>query len=230
VKEVLFYDDTFTMNRKRTLALCKSLLDRKIDLPWSCETRVDLVDLELLIEMRKAGCYLISFGVESGNQTILDSLKKGIKLEDAKMAFQLTKKAGIQTVGYFMLGSPGDTPDTIKETIEFAKSVDADFAQFSITTPFPGTELYEAYKSGSGTIDDWDKFIYAKVKNIDAPIFETKRLSRADLESYIKTAYKEFYIRPSYIFKRLISLRTLSDLKVNLKGFGMFMDMLKGSV
>jgi radical SAM superfamily enzyme YgiQ (UPF0313 family) len=228
VKEILFYDDTFTMNRKRTLALCESILDREVDIPWSCETRVDLVDAELLAEMNKAGCYLISFGVESGNQTILDSLKKGIKLEDARKAFRLAREAGIQTVGYFMIGSPGDTPDTIRETIEFAKSVEADFAQFSITTPFPGTELYEVYKKGRGAVDDWDKFIYAKVKNVDSPAFETELLSREDLKWWSKEAYKRFYFRPNYLFKRMKTLTNSSDIRVNLKGFEMFMNIIRG--
>jgi radical SAM superfamily enzyme YgiQ (UPF0313 family) len=228
VNEILFYDDTFTINKKRTLSLCKEIRESGIEISWSCETRVDLVDSALLSEMKSAGCYAISFGVESGNQSILDSLRKGIKLADAERAFKIAHSTGIITIGYFMLGSPGETSETIMETIDFAKRLDSDFAQFSITTPFPGTELYDMYKGEYEKDGDWNKFIYAKVKDIDAPVFETELLSREDLKNLSKDAYKKFYMQPEYILKRLLTIKSLSDLKLNIAGFRMFMDMLKG--
>ena len=120
VKEVKFYDDVFTLDRKRVVALCMQLKEQGMDIPWTCETRVNLVDDELLRVMKSADCYMIEYGVESGNQGILNDLKKDITLEQTMEAFRLTHEAGIETVAYFMLGSPQETAETIEETIAFA--------------------------------------------------------------------------------------------------------------
>jgi radical SAM superfamily enzyme YgiQ (UPF0313 family) len=220
VNELIFYDDTFTINRKRIVQLCNIMIEDDIDIIWSCETRVNLVDKELLNLMRKAGCYIISYGVESGSQRILDSLKKDITIEQSKSAFKLSREIGIQTVGYFMIGSPGETLETIHQTINFSKELDADFAQFSITTPFPGTELYEMYNCKT---QNWDDFVYARVKSFKPPTFETENLTREELMYWSRKAYIEFYIRPRYILKRLIQIK---NFKTTVKGFGMFLDML----
>ncbi|MDP2767175.1 MAG: radical SAM protein, partial [Candidatus Methanoperedens sp.] len=112
------------------LRLCEEIHERNIDVLWSCETRVDLINEELLKAMKKAGCYMIAYGIESGNQMILNNLRKKITIEQIRSAIELTHKAGIQSVGYFMLGSPWETPETIRETIDFTKSLKLDFAQF----------------------------------------------------------------------------------------------------
>jgi len=228
IKEIAFYDDVFTLNQKRTMQLAKELKKRNLDISWTCEARVNLVTEELLKEMKKAGCYMVAYGIESGNQTILNNLRKGITIEQIKSAIKATQKAGIQSVGYFMLGSPGETPETIRQTINFAKNLPLDFAQFSITTPYPGTDLYNIYLNSGNKNIKWDDFIYVSFKSSSAPVFETKLLSKEDLQEWSAKAYKEFYLRLSYIWKRFIGMRSIGDLKTNIKGFSTLLYMLDG--
>jgi len=226
VKEIAFYDDVFTLNKKRTIQFIKELKERNLDIIWTCETRVNLVTEELLKEMKKTGCYMIAYGIESGNQMILNNLRKKITIEQIKSAIEATHKVGIQSVGYFMLGSPGETPETIRQTIDFAKSLPLDFAQFSITIPYPGTDLHNIYLNSGNKNVKWDDFIYASFKLSSAPVFETELLSKEDLQEWCAKAYKEFYLRLSYIWKRLVGIRSTGDLKTNVKGFLMLLDML----
>ncbi|MBU1255810.1 radical SAM protein, partial [Patescibacteria group bacterium] len=183
---------------------------------WKCETRVNLVDQELLNLMKKAGCYMICYGIESGNQKILDILKKGITLEQIEKAIIITKKAKIKILGYFMIGIPQETEKNIKETINFAKKLNPDYAQFSIATAYPGTELYQiAEKQGKITKDFSDSF-YALTR-------QKKIISLCDIKSkvlqkYLKKAYYSFYFRPSYIIQRIYKIKSFNDLIYNLKG------------
>jgi len=226
IKEIAFYDDVLTLKQKRVMQLVKKLEERNLDIPWTCEARVNLVTEELLRAMKKAGCYMIAYGIESGNQMILNNLRKNITIEQIKSATEATRKAGVQSVGYFMFGSPGETPETIRQTIDFARSLDIDFAQFSVTMPFPGTDLYDLYLDSGNKNTKWDDFIYANLKSSSAPVFETEALPKEDLQAWNAKAYKEFYFRVSYIWKRFIGIRSIGDLKTNIKGFLMFLDMV----
>lgn len=141
IRELVFYDDVFTLDKKRAHAIADELIKRRLKVHWSCETRVNLVDGELLRHLKQAGCYSISYGIESGSQKILDTLDKGINPGQVEEAVRLSREAGLETVGYFMIGSPGETAETIQQTIQFAKKLKLDFAQFAVTTPFPRTKL-----------------------------------------------------------------------------------------
>jgi radical SAM superfamily enzyme YgiQ (UPF0313 family) len=227
ITEITFYDDSFTFNKNRILQLCREIKDRNIDIAWSCETRVDLIDKELLKAMENAGCYMIAYGIEAGNQMILNNLRKKITTEQIKSAIELTHKAGIQSVGYFMLGSPWETPETIRETIDFTKDLRLDFAQFSVMIPFPGTDIYELYMKSGYKNSNWDDYIYANLKSASTPVFETGTLSKEELHAWNAKAYKEFYFRTSYIWRRLIGMRSLGDLNTNIGGFSMFLEMMR---
>lgn len=227
IKELLFYDDTFTLDRKRIIGLCKEIIKNGLKISWSCETRVNLVDEELLKKMKKAGCYIISYGVESGDQTILNNLKKDITIEQVKNAFRLTKEADILTVAYFMIGSPGDTEETIRKTIDFSKELDADFAQFSICTPFPGSELFDILSKRGVKIEDWDKASYVTSKSKSKPLILTEKLSEEEVKKWYSKAYKEFYFRPRYLLKALLRMKSLDDIKININGIKMLIDFLK---
>ena len=228
IKEIAFYDDIFTLDKKRIAKLAKEFKKRDLSIPWTCETRVDSVTEELLKEMKEAGCYMIAYGIESGNQTILNSLRKKITIEQVREAVKVTRDIGIQTIGYFMLGSPGETPLTIRQTIDFANYLPLDFAQFSVTIPFPGTDLYNLYlEQGIGN-ENWDNFIYANRGSVSAPVFETALLSKDDLQKWNIKAYKEFYLRFSYIWERLKKTNSIGNLKTNIRGLGMFLQMLRG--
>jgi len=223
VREIAFYDDVFTLNKQRAHAIAEGIIRQGLKIDWTCETRVDLIDEELLRHMKDAGCYTIAYGIESASAEILETLHKGISLAKVEEAVRITRKVGMQTIGYFMLGSPGETPQTIRRTIELAKSLKLDFAQFAITTPFPGTELYNIYLKNGHQDVAWEDFAYAGTGGGVTPVFETDRLSKADLRQWASKAYREFYLRPGYITQRLQGIRSPSDLKINLKGFSMLL-------
>ena len=228
VREIAFYDDSFTLDMDRAYQICEEIIRRKLNIIWSCETRVNLVTEKLLKKMKQSGCYSISYGLESGSQEILDVIEKGTTIEQAVEAVRYTHEAGIHAIGYFMIGSPGETPDTIRETIRFAKKLKVDFAQFSITTPFPGTKLYDLYLEGGGNPEiPWEDYVYAASSEGSAPVFENDSLSREDIIRWESKAYREFYLRPSYIWQRLLSCTSPGDIKVNLNGLSMLLDSIK---
>jgi len=226
IEELTFYDDVMSLNRKATMELMEAMTPENLGfkLSWDAETRVDLVDQELLYAMRKAGCRMISYGIEHGE--FIHEIKGGdATLEQAEKAVKWTHKAKIDTVGYFMIGLPKETPKTVRKTIDFAKKLDCTYAQFAITMPFPGNKLYdEAIKSGLVQLDEaWEKFVYAGVGagGIQAPVLTTKSMSAKDLEMWAKRAYREFYFRPSYILKKIFRIRSFKDAMMYYNGYKM---------
>ena len=147
VRDITFYDDEFTLDKERLRLLCAALVGHGIGLTWTCEARVDLVNSEQLAHMGAAGCRLVYFGLESGNQDILNTLRKGTTLDQARHAVHMCHSVGIQTAAYFMLGAPGETMQSIQDTLDFAEELQLNHAQFSICTPLPGSKLYEQYGS-----------------------------------------------------------------------------------
>ena len=228
IKEFAFYDDVFTLDKRRAYAIADEIIKREMKIHWTCEARVNLVDKELLRHIKQAGCYSIAYGIESGSQEILDTLNKDITLEQAEEAVCLSRKVGLQTIGYFMIGSPGESPETIRQTIQFAKKLKLDFAQFSVTTPFPGTKLYNLYLDGRK--DDnipWESFVYAGSGGDIAPVFESRLLNRDDIQYWIRRAYREFYLRLSYPWQRIRHTTSIGDLKVGIKGLSMLLENIK---
>lgn len=140
VDQVNFEADTLTLNKRFIRELCEGIVQRGLDIRWTCESRVDTVDEYMLKVMKDAGCWQISYGVESGSQRLLDLIHKGTKKEKAMETFALTKKLGIR--GFFMLGLPTETAEESMETIQFAKELDPLWAQFTITVPYPGTPMF----------------------------------------------------------------------------------------
>ena len=227
IRELAFYDDVFTLNKKRAYTIADEILKRGIKICWTCETRVNLVDKEVLHHMKQAGCYTIAYGIESASQEILNTLNKDITLEQVEEAVGITKEVGLQTIGYFMLGSPGETPETIGKTIQFAKKLKLDFAQFAVTTPFPGTELYNLYLKNSGNDISWENFVYEGTGSRITPVFETNMLNRSDLQYWTRRAYKEFYLRPSYLWQKIRQISSIRDLKVYIEGLSMLLGSIK---
>lgn len=228
VREVAFYDDVFTLNRKRVMGICAEILNRGLKLHWSCESRVNLVDAEMLQQMRRAGCYTIAYGIESAAPEVLAGLDKDATPEQAAAAVLITRRAGIQVIGYFMIGSPGETSATIHTTLDFAKSLKLDYAQFSVTTPFPGTRLYERYLAeGYGGEIPWENFVYASTDGAATPVFASAELSREDLANWSARAYREFYLRPGYVWQRLSGIRGWEDLRLNLQGLALLWSSIR---
>jgi anaerobic magnesium-protoporphyrin IX monomethyl ester cyclase len=223
INEIAFYDDSFTIDKKRVHAIADKIITKKLKIVWTCETRVNLVDKELLTHMKAAGCYAVAYGIESASPEIIKTIQKDITITQVEAAVSASRQLGLQVVGYFMLGSPGETSQTIQDTITFAKKLKVDFAQFSITTPFPATELYEMYKRNNPEDIPWEKFVYAGTDNPASPVFESDNLTRQDLVKWVSYAYREFYLRPAYIWQRLRRCTNWGEIKMNLKGLGMLL-------
>ncbi|MFC1951691.1 B12-binding domain-containing radical SAM protein [Chloroflexota bacterium] len=224
IKELAFYDDVFTLDRRRAYAIADEIMKRGLKIHWTCETRVNLVDKELLRHFKQAGCYSIAYGIESGSQEILNTLDKDITLDQVEEAVHISQEAGLQTIGYFMIGSPGESPETIRQTIQFAKKLKLDFAQFSITTPFPGTKLYDLYLDDKKGVNvPWESFFYAGSGRGVSPVFESSLLNRNDIQNWTRRVYREFYLRPSYPWQRIRHTASIGDLKVGIKGLSMLL-------
>lgn len=154
VEFIVFSDDLFVANRKRVLEFCNLLKKEKLGVEWSSSMRVNVVDPELLKEMRSAGCVWASFGIESGSQKILNELNKGVTVEQAEKGIRMAREAGIKVDASFMMGAPGETRETVEETIEFCKRNDF-YVTFFLVTPYPGTPLYEQVKHKVKNLDEW---------------------------------------------------------------------------
>lgn len=220
-KEIMFWDDTFGLSRNWLLKLCELMKQEDLDILWSCWSRPGKFDKELLKIMADAGCWNISYGVESGNQLILNTIKKGFLLEQVRKSFKWTHEAGMEARATFILGLPNETWETMMQTIDFAIEIDADYAQFQLLTPYPGTELWDtASQYGYFQTKDLSKY------TIWNPVFVPNGLTKKQLEEAHRLAYKKFYLRPRYWINRLRNIRNFQDLKRYFIGFNALFDFL----
>jgi radical SAM superfamily enzyme YgiQ (UPF0313 family) len=200
---IVFYDDLFTLDKQRVIRICQGILERNLRIDWKCEGRVDAVDAELLGWMKRAGCSMIAYGVESGNQKGIDYLNKKITPDQARNAFSLTRKAGIMTTAYFVLGIPVETYEDEMGTIEFAKSLKPNYAQFSILSPFPGTKLYDdAIKEETYREIDAQNPVD---KDLKRPVVISANWDEEKLKKIVLEAHRGFYLRPMYILRTGLS-------------------------
>ena len=217
IKSIIIYDDLFTLNKQRVIDICQGILERGLQVEWKCEGRVDRVDGEMLRWMRKAGCSLIAYGVESGNQVGLDYLRKKITLAQIREAFELTRKAGIKPMAYFILGIPVETFDQGLKTIEFARELKPEYAQFSILSPYKGTKLYDDAKAKG-----WYREVEANNpfdKDQKRPVLVSENWSDESLREILKQAHRRFYFRGGYILNRLRGVKSFREIR-SLWGVG----------
>ena len=197
IEMVAFMDDTFTLNKKRVYEICEAIKDRGLDNYWGCTARVDTISEELLKIMKDAGCITMFLGVESADQQFLNDVNKMININRIKKTFELTKKYNMRTIASVVLGMPGDTKRSILSTIKFVKTLEPSYAVFSLATPYPGTDFYlKAASENLIKINDWSKY------TLLSPVLETVDCSLEELKKLQKKAFKEFYLRPSYIARR----------------------------
>ena len=202
--EIGVLDDSFNIDRRRVLEICQRLVEEGLDhVPWIMINgiRANLADEEVLGAMKRAGCIRAAFGVESGNQQILDSVvDKQLTLEQVRSAFQAARTVGMETIGFFIVGLPGETEATMDDTIRFACELDPVVANFSIATPFPGTQMYETVQAeGHILAENWDDFVFFEGK----ARFEMPGLPAELVERKWKEAYRRFYLRPRRIARTL---------------------------
>lgn len=212
IKDFLFYDDTFTVNRKRVLEICEEILARKLKFRWDIRTRVDTVDKEMLEALKRAGCAAIHYGVEAGNDRILKLIKKGFTVRKVREVFELTKKIGIETLAYFMIGLPSERTADIQDSFQLAKDLKPDYAHFTVFSPYPGTELYHlALEKGLFKTDIWREFSRNPVEGFRIPVWK-EFFTREQLYAMIVKFYRSFYLRPRYLVSRVLRIKSRDEL------------------
>jgi len=215
VREIAFVDDTFTIGPRRILDLFNILNDRGIRFPWTCMSRINTVNPEIIRFMKQQGCWHISFGIESGSADILRLIRKNISIPEAEQVIGCCRREGIRTKGFFILGHPGETLDTIEQTISTALTLPLDDVVVTINTPLPGTEQYQsAHEYGELAKGDWSQF------NMWNPVFVPRGLTAELLLKKHREFYRRFYLRPRIMARYFLSFfsvtgcrRALSVLK-----------------
>lgn len=210
VNNVMFYADLFTVNRQHVVDICKAMIRERINMKWMCNSRVDYVDEEMLKLMGKAGCHMISWGIESGSKEVLKRARKGAMPDRAAQSLQWAKEAGIKNFAYFIIGLPGETVETIQETITFSKSLPANVAIFHIAAPYPGTPFfYEVVENGwfrPGT--KWEEVDMDK-----STVLDYGHLSAEQLNYWQKRATREWVLRPGPAWTILTGLNSWAGFK-----------------
>lgn len=195
---ISFHDDTLTLDNRRMLRICDEIKKRKVEVPWGCQTRADCVSKELLSRMMEAGCHEVSFGVESGSQRIIDAVGKKISREQAEKAVRWSRELSLFVAVSAILGYPGETRETLKQTIDFVHKLEPDDAWLCIATPYPGTMLRALIENMGWKIsNDWNKYDTGHV------VFENPELPAEEILDARKKFYNSFYT-PKYVLKEAI--------------------------
>lgn len=205
IREIQFLDSIFILNRQWVKEFCETLKRENIDITWNCSAKVDLVDPEILEIVAKAGCFSIFYGLESGNQDLLDIIQKGITIQQIRDAMKWTHEAGIETRGSFILGLPGETPEKANKTIDLAIDLDLTYAQFNLAFPFKGTKMYD-FALDMGSVIEYRGLTKATYVPIGYR-------NRDELEAVMRKAYLKFYLRPAYFIKHLKKVRNFEEFK-----------------
>jgi radical SAM superfamily enzyme YgiQ (UPF0313 family) len=203
IRDFFFRADTFTWNKQWLLELCKGIIEKKLSIRWGTNSRVNTLDEERIIWMKKAGCDIIGLGIESGDQNILNGMKKGITLDQCVSAVSLCREHGIKTYLFFVLGMPDDSEDTIRNTIKFAASLNGDFYNFFIAYPFPGTELYEICVREK-------LFEHSSLFRHDffMPVIRTRYLNNNQIRAFERQAQIKMLLRPQALLRIMRSARS----------------------
>ena len=199
IDTIAFMDDTFTLKKRKVMAICDEILKRNIEIMWGCTSRVDTLDEKLLKKMKEAGCITIFIGVESADQQQLDNMCKNTTIAKIENAFKIAHKLKIRTIASVALGMPGDTKEIMNKTVKFVHKLKPNYAIYSLATPYPGTRFYkEAFEKNLIKIKDWSKY------TLITPILETIDCSLKDRRKIQAKAFMKFYLRPHYIIRQFL--------------------------
>ncbi|MFH1853998.1 MAG: radical SAM protein [Candidatus Omnitrophota bacterium] len=219
LREIMFEDDTLTLGkyRERLERICQGMIDGRIRISWACNARPDILDISLLRLMKKSGCRMMCVGFESGDEGMLAAIKKGISTDTMKKFAWLCRQAGISVHGCFVIGAPGETRDSIKNTTRFAASLPIDTLQFSGLCPYPGTEHYSWCKSNNYIIaKDWHEWVDPSGEQ--RTIVNFPGLSCEDMNRAIDKSLCGFYLRPGYIISQAFKPKSFHDIRARIKG------------
>jgi radical SAM superfamily enzyme YgiQ (UPF0313 family) len=230
LREIMFEDDTLLApaHEARLRALCQGLIERRFGIAWSANARVDGADLDTLRLMKKAGCRMLCVGFEFGSPQILDNVRKGTTPEDMRRFALDARQAGIRVHGCFMIGGPGETPETARQTIDLALDLPIDTAQFSGVVAYPGTEFYEwARDEGCLVPGDWREWVdadFEQVTTVDLP-----GLPVAAINAHIDEGLRRFYLRPRQMARMALNIRSWSDVRAKWHGLRSFLGYFRGA-
>jgi len=216
IREIDIFDYDFTIDKQRTVDICRGIRDRGIDITWACRSRVD-IDEGLLKEMKSAGCGRIYYGVESGNQGILDRVNKKVTLEHIKNTIRTTRALGMKALGFFLVGAPGETKETVKETLRFAKELKLDYVQFSKCLAKPLTPLWKDMVEETG-LDYWREWVLGNETDRRLPRPWTE-LTNDEIDRFAREAYVIYHSRPSFLIRAALGVKSFSELKRKFLGF-----------
>ena len=212
IEEFYFVDDTFNITNQRVVDLCDAIIERGLKLRWTVRFRVKGMTHELLTKMKEAGCHRIQFGVEQGTEEGLLRLKKDVTVREIESAFRLCREVGINTVAYFMIGTPVErTREDVMDTIAYSIKLDPDFVMFNVLTPFPGTTLYdEGERDGVLHLAPWMNFMRQPSEDFKAQVWD-EHFTRAELRELLDVAYKRFYWRPKFVVRNITQIQSPKD-------------------
>lgn len=193
VRHIIFVDDLFTVRKQRVVELCNAFLEEGFSFSWSCNSHPNLLDLETMKLMRRAGCWQIAYGIESGSQRVLDVVKREVRIPRMRETLRMTRAAGIRTKGYVMIGHPTEGLDSLGETAAFLKEVELDLCQITKFTPYPGTPAYSTIREHGSFDEEWEQM------NAMNFVFVPQGLSVDVLETYFDHLYRTFYSRPDVL-------------------------------
>lgn len=212
------YDSTFTADERRVIRICEEIRRRKLDVGFTVRSRVDVVSVEMIDSLKSAGCHTILYGIESSNPDILKMMNKQISLEQVMKTVSYTKQRGIKVLGFFMFGFPGETRQTMEDTVRFALDLPLDYALFSILIPMPDTEIYSYYQE-HGLGEYWAEYTLAHHESeLELIEFIGTEANRAETAQYALEAYRRFYFRPRIIWNRLRMIGSFGEFRRLLSG------------
>jgi radical SAM superfamily enzyme YgiQ (UPF0313 family) len=209
IREIDIFDYEFPLDRKRTLEICSLIQERNLDILWACRSRVDSLDDELVREMRAAGCGRIYMGIETGSQAILDQLNKKISIPQIEKTIKTVKQHGIRPLGFFLVGVPGETRNSIRQTVKFAKRLDLDYVQFSKLTAKPLTSLWRNLVDQTG-VDYWSEYIQGTMEEAALPRPWTE-LPNHTIDKMTRWAYLTYHLRPAFIFRAVKDVASVGE-------------------
>lgn len=228
-KEIFFRDETFTAYKKRNQEICQAIIDEGLDISWIANGRVDMIDKETMTLMKKAGCHMIKFGVETGDEQMLVNLKKGTTVEQCRKAFRDAHDIGIDLHAHITFGGPGETEETILKTIRFAKEIDPTTVSFGILTPYPGTKFFDMVAEKHQELADGSM---CDMEQLHTTAFYNEavcELTDERLQKLLVKAYRSFYLRPSYIYKWLRRIDSFDELiRLTVAGSNIFQFSVTG--
>lgn len=212
VRDFVFTDETFVLKSSRIFEICDEILSRGLKFSWVCQTRVNGIDPKVVAAMKRAGCKVMAVGIESGDPYILETIGKGIKKDRVIQACDVISRSGILLEGFFILGLPHETPETVRTTIDFALKLPLDYAQFSMFIPLPGTPGFKMAVAGEVLrfyANDWDDF-----SRYTYPLVESDALSRLQLKKLHSAALRSFYFRPRMIYRSIRGVTSFAKFKL----------------